>query len=244
MTYLVHPKRNWRWKTLRVPARKQLLSGKHVPSPQRNPLAVYTVWMANAVCLNADSPHVSPLTQENFACILEFAFLRFILHTTVILIASFASVFNGSICLGKQDDGCMVLWVLAHLQGLVPTPGADRVVWQSSKLEAETFKLGWMAGWGHWGQRGLKLHAWTEWGEEGDLPKTCQQRGQLIKALLGYTSLMPASHVCSQCKGNANSHRCGAQKQYRFPFHWKQQQHKHPFCCCCCCTVMEGVGVL
>lgn len=182
MTYLVHPKRNWRWKTLRVPARKQLLSGKHVRSPQRNPLAVNTVRMATAVCLNADSPHLSPLTQENFACILEFALFRFILHTTVILIASFASVFNGSICLGKQDDGCMVLWVLAHLQGLVPTPGADRVVWQSSKLEAETFKLGWMAGWEHSEDKEIlnctpgqseerKVYCWKHASREGNVSK-------------------------------------------------------------------------
>lgn len=65
----------------------------------------------------------------------------------MILIASFASVFNGNICFGKQEDGCTALQALADIQGLFPTSGADRVVWRSSKLEAETFKLGWMAGW-------------------------------------------------------------------------------------------------
>lgn len=98
------------------------------------------------------------------------------------LIASFASVFNGSICLGKQDDGCMVLWVLAHLQGLVPTPGADRVVWQSSKLEAETFKLGWMAGWEHSEDKEIlnctpgqseerKVYCWKHASREGNVSK-------------------------------------------------------------------------
>lgn len=77
------------------------------------------------------------------ACILEFALFHFILYTTTILIASFASVFNGNICFGKHDDGCMAL---QDIQGLFPTFGAVRVVWRSSKLEAETFKLGWMAG--------------------------------------------------------------------------------------------------
>lgn len=70
---------------------------------------VSTVRMANAMCLNADSQHLSPKTQENFACIPEFALFHFTLHTTVILIASFASVFNGNICFGKQDDGCVAL---------------------------------------------------------------------------------------------------------------------------------------
>lgn len=146
MTYLVHPKRNWRWKTLRVPVRKRLLSGKHVCSPQRNPLAARTARKANAVCLNADSQHLSPPTGENFACILEFALFHLILYATVNLTASFTAMFNGNICLGKQDDGCVALQALAGLQGLSATSGADKVVWQSSKLEAETFKVGWMAG--------------------------------------------------------------------------------------------------
>lgn len=41
-----------------------------------------------------------------------------ILYTTVILIASFASVFNGNICLSKQDDGCTALIALTGIQGL------------------------------------------------------------------------------------------------------------------------------
>ncbi len=35
----------------------------------------------------------------------------------------------------------------AQLQVLFPTSGANGVAWQGSKLEAETFKLGWMTGW-------------------------------------------------------------------------------------------------
>ena len=34
-----------------------------------------------------------------------------------------------------------------NIQGLFPAPGADRVAWRSSKLEAKRFKLEWMAGW-------------------------------------------------------------------------------------------------
>lgn len=109
--------------------------------------AVNTVRTANAVCSNADSQHLSPLTRESSACILQFALFLFILYTTVILIASFAPVFNGNICVGKQDDGCVALKALADIQGLFPAPGANGVVWRSSKLEAERFKLGWMAGW-------------------------------------------------------------------------------------------------
>ncbi len=46
----------------------------------------------------------------------------------MIVIASFASVFNGNICFGKQDDGCMALQVLADIQGLFPMSGADWAV--------------------------------------------------------------------------------------------------------------------
>lgn len=147
MTYLVHPQRNWRWKTLRVPVRKQLLSGKHVCSPQRNtPRLILCerqtlcVWMLTLSIYLLRHGRI-------FACILEFALFYFILYTTVILIASFAPVFNGNMCFGKQDDGGVALWALADIQGLLPAPGDDRVAWRSSKLEAERFKLGWMAGW-------------------------------------------------------------------------------------------------
>lgn len=56
------------------------------------------------LCLNADSQHLHPL-------------FHFTLYTTVILIASFTSVFNGNICLGKQDGGLMALQAIAGLQG-------------------------------------------------------------------------------------------------------------------------------
>lgn len=115
MSYLVHPNRNGRWKTLSVPVRKQLLSGKHVCSPQRNPLAVDTVLKAN-VFLNADSLHSSPVTQENFVWVFQSVFFRFIFfYTTVGLIASFASVFYVNACLGILDDSCMALRVSNEL---------------------------------------------------------------------------------------------------------------------------------
>ena len=47
---------------------------------------------------------------------------------------------------GRQNDGCMALRLLADIQGLFPAPGADSVARRSSKLEAEPFELGWIAG--------------------------------------------------------------------------------------------------
>lgn len=47
---------------------------------------------------------------------------------------------------GRQHTGCMALTLLADIQGLFPAPGADRVARRSSKLEAEPFELGWIAG--------------------------------------------------------------------------------------------------
>lgn len=98
---------------------------------------------------------------------LSLVLFPFILYTTVILIASFAPVFNGNICLGKQDDDCMAS------RSFFPTSGVNRVVWQGSKLEAETFKLGWMAGWEQAEDRDFKLHAWIEKEENRVLQKTC-----------------------------------------------------------------------
>lgn len=118
MTYLVHSNRNWRCKTLSVPVRKQLLSGKHVCSPQRNPLAVNAVLKANAVCLNADSLHSSPKTQENFACVPQFVLFNLILCTTVV--ATFASVFIVNICSDTQNDDWRALQVLADLELYCP----------------------------------------------------------------------------------------------------------------------------
>lgn len=133
MTYLVHPKRKRRWKTLRVPGRKQLLSGKHVCSPSRiSSQLIRCEWQT--LCLNAYSQRLSPLTQENFACILRFPLFLFILHTTVILIALFASVFNGYICLSKRDDGCMALLALTDIQGLFQSTGLFGEV-QSGRLK-------------------------------------------------------------------------------------------------------------
>lgn len=136
MSYLVHPNRKWRWKTLSVPVRKQLLSGKHVCSPQRNPLAVNTVLKANAVFLNADSLslHSSPMTWENFACVLQSVLFHFNFYPTVVLIALFASVFYVNICLGIQNDGCMSLQVLADLQWRFLGSWADGVTHHRSSF--------------------------------------------------------------------------------------------------------------
>lgn len=58
------PNRNWRWKTLSVPPRQELGSGK----PQRNPLVVNTVLQANTVFLNGDSPFMSSDTETPLRC--------------------------------------------------------------------------------------------------------------------------------------------------------------------------------
>lgn len=58
------PNRNWRWKTLSVPLRQELGSGK----PQRKPLVVNTALQANAVLLNVDSPFMSGDTETPLRC--------------------------------------------------------------------------------------------------------------------------------------------------------------------------------
>lgn len=122
-----------------------------------------TVRKANAVCLNADSQRLSFLTQDNFTCILQFALLHFFsVYTTVILIGSFASVFNGNTCFSKQNNGCVVLRVLGDIQGLMWSQQGCLVAF--SKLETQMFELGWMARWKQFvdKDKDFKLHSEKE----------------------------------------------------------------------------------
>lgn len=103
-----------------------------------------TVYTAKAVFECWLSAFISKHTGDfNIHYILHFALFHFNLTTTVILIASFVSMFNRNICLSKQEDGCTALQALTDIHGLFPTG----LLGQNFKPLTEMLTLWWMALW-------------------------------------------------------------------------------------------------